>query len=72
MTTERSQAVSETATERRTMNVEDAAHALGISRASAYEAARKGELPGAIRIGGRVVVSTTVLERVLNGEGKAA
>jgi excisionase family DNA binding protein len=57
-------------TERRTMNVDEAAKALGISRASAYELARRGELPGAIRLGGRVVVSKAALERVVNGESE--
>ena len=60
--------MSETKIEPLTMTVEEAAHKLGISRASAYELARRGELPGAIRLGGRVVVSRRQLERVVNGE----
>jgi predicted DNA-binding transcriptional regulator AlpA len=51
-----------------TYSVPEAARLLGISRSSAFEAARRGDLPGAIRIGHRVVVSRRVLERVLNGE----
>ena len=62
---ERRQAVAETTTERRTMTVGEAAKTLGISRASAYELARKGELPGGLRLGGRIVVSRSALERVL-------
>jgi len=60
--------VSETKVEPLTVTVEQAAKVLGISRASAYELARRGELPGAIRLGGRVVVSRRQLERVVNGE----
>ena len=60
--------MSETKVEPLTVTVEQAAKVLGISRASAYELARRGELPGAIRLGGRVVVSRRQLERVVNGE----
>lgn len=52
----------------RTVSVQEAARAYGISRGQAYELARRGELPGVIKLGGRYVVSRTVLERVLNGE----
>ena len=46
--------MSEVKTERRlTMTVEEAAAILGISRGGAYELARRNELPGAIRLGGR-------------------
>src|SRR6266576_854448 len=55
--------------ESRTVNVPTAARMLGISRTYAFQLAREGRLPGAIRIGGRVVVSRAVLERVLNGNG---
>ncbi len=51
-----------------TVRIEDAARALGISRASAYRAARRGELPGSFRIGGRVLVRKAVLERFLLNE----
>ena len=51
-----------------TYSVPEAARLLGISRSAAFEAARRGDLPGAIKIGHRVVVSRSVLERVLNGE----
>lgn len=46
------------------MTVEEAAHALGIGRASAYEAARRGELP-VLRIGRRLVVPVDALEAML-------
>ncbi len=49
---------------RQTLTVEEAAKALGIGRASAYEAVRKGELP-AIRLGRRLVVPRAALERLL-------
>ena len=61
--------MSKVKTERRlTMTVEEAAAVLGISRGGAYELARRKELPGAIRLGGRVVVSRHKLERTINGE----
>lgn len=48
-----------------TVNVPTAARMLGISRGHAFELARRGELPGAIRLGGRTVVSRSVLERTI-------
>lgn len=53
-----------------TVSVEDAAHALGIGRNSAYEAARKGELP-TIRIGRRLLVPKAELERMLGIQHQA-
>ncbi len=53
-----------------TVNVPDAAKMIGISRGYAFELARRGELPGALRIGGRIVVSRRILERALNGESE--
>jgi predicted DNA-binding transcriptional regulator AlpA len=55
-----------------TVDVPTAARMLGISRGGAYELARRGELPGAIKLGGRTVVSRRALERALNGESTAA
>jgi excisionase family DNA binding protein len=46
------------------LTVEEAGRLLGISRNSAYEAARRGELP-AIRIGKRLIVPRAALERLL-------
>jgi excisionase family DNA binding protein len=54
--------------ERATVRVPEAARILDISRAQAYELARRGELPGVIRLGRRYVVSRAILERTLNGE----
>lgn len=51
-----------------TVSVPDAAKMIGISRGYAFELARRGELPGAIKLGGRIVVSRRVLERTLNGD----
>jgi excisionase family DNA binding protein len=50
------------------VRVPEAARILDISRAQAYELARRGELPGVIRLGRRYVVSRAILERTLNGE----
>ncbi len=48
----------------RTVTVTQAARILGISRGSAYEAAKTGELP-VIRIGKRLLVSMEALDRML-------
>jgi excisionase family DNA binding protein len=53
-----------TATQQPTMTVEEAGLALGISRGSAYEAARSGELP-TIRLGRRLVCPTAAIRRML-------
>jgi excisionase family DNA binding protein len=45
-------------------SVEQAAHFLGIGRSTAYSAARDGSLP-AIRVRGRLLVSTAGLLRML-------
>ena len=50
-----------------TVNVPTAARMLGISRGYAFELARRGDLPGAIKLGGRIVVSRLKLERAING-----
>jgi len=49
---------------RRTMSVPAAGRILGLSRNSAYEAARRGELP-TLRIGGRIFVVKDALDRML-------
>jgi excisionase family DNA binding protein len=50
----------------KTISVEEAARQLGISRSSAYEAIRSGQLPS-IKIGRRVLVPVAALERLLSG-----
>ena len=54
--------------ERVTFTVEEAAALLGISRNFAYSLAREGKLPGALRLGGRIVVSRMLIEAVLSGQ----
>ncbi|HLG66482.1 MAG TPA: helix-turn-helix domain-containing protein, partial [Acidimicrobiales bacterium] len=49
---------------RLTLTVEEAAATLGISRAFAYEAVRRGDIPS-IRIGRRVLVPQAALSRML-------
>lgn len=58
----KSSAISEG--DRRTRTVEEAAKILGISRASAYTAAKNGELP-TIRIGNRLLVPDAALDKLL-------
>lgn len=56
-------------TERLTLSIMEAGAMLGISRNLAYELARRGELPGVIKLGQkRRVVSKLVIERLLRGE----
>ena len=52
---------------RLTLTVEEASALLGISRAFAYEAVRRGEIPS-IRIGRRVLVPKIALERLVGGD----
>jgi excisionase family DNA binding protein len=53
-----------TATETPTMTVEEAGALLGISRSSAYEACRRGEIP-ALRIGSRWIIPTISIRAML-------
>lgn len=52
--------------QRLTLTVEEAAQALGISRAFAYESVAKGEIP-CIRIGKRILIPKVALEKMLQG-----
>jgi excisionase family DNA binding protein len=52
------------AANRLTLTVEEAAQALGISRASAYEAVRAKQIPS-VRIGKRILVPKAALARML-------
>lgn len=56
--------------EQRTYSVMEAARILGISRNSAYEGVRRGEIP-VIRVGGRILVPAATLNRLLGIEGTA-
>ncbi len=52
---------------RQTLNIEDVATVLGINRSTAYELARRDELPvPVIRLGRRMVVSRRAVEELLN------
>ncbi len=57
--------------ERLTRTVEEAAAILGISRPSAYEAARLGEIP-TIRLGRRILVPLAALQKMLAAAGQGA
>ena len=52
--------------DRATLSVEDAAKVLGISRWSAYELCRRGELPS-LRLGRRIVIPTNRLAAYIDG-----
>ena len=55
-----------TRVETATVSVSHAAELLGIGRNLAYELARRGELPGALRLGRRIVVSRKALDAFLD------
>lgn len=53
-------------TERRTLNLwPDVGRQLGLSKNAVYEAAHKGQVPGAFRIGSRWLVSIEAFEKAL-------
>jgi excisionase family DNA binding protein len=54
-----------------TIRVDRAGQLLGISRATAYEAARSGQIP-TLRIGKRLVVPTAALLRLLGVDTELA
>ncbi len=56
-----------TISEQHVLTVEEAAKILRISRNSAYEAVKRGDIPS-VRIGRRVLVPRTSLEMMLRGE----
>lgn len=53
-----------------TMQVDDVAAALGLSRAATYNGVQTGEIPS-IRIGRRIVVPTAAVRRMLQLDGGA-
>jgi hypothetical protein len=58
-------------TGRETMNLwPTAARKLGLGKNGVYEAALRGEIPGAFRIGGRWLVSITAFESFLENAGR--
>jgi excisionase family DNA binding protein len=54
-----------------TMQVGEFARAIGISKASAYEGIKNGEIP-VIKIGRRVVIPTAAVRRMLQLDGPNA
>ena len=54
------------ATEPATMTIEEAARLLGVGRQTAYDLANRGELPGALRLGRRWVISRKAVDAWLN------
>jgi excisionase family DNA binding protein len=57
--------------EKLVITVEEAGKLLGLSRGSAYSAARRGDIP-TIRIGARLIVPRAALARMLESAGKQA
>ena len=55
---------------KKVLTVIEAAELLGISKGSAYEAARTGQIP-TIRIGRRLIVPRVAFERMLQEAGRA-
>ena len=50
-----------------TVDIPTCAKLLGIGKGTAYNLANRGKLPGARRLGRRIVVSRKALERYLEG-----
>ena len=50
-----------------TYTIEEAARLLGVSRGTAYESARRGEIP-TLRLGRRLLVPRARLEELLGGD----
>ncbi len=50
---------------KKTYTVEEAAHELGISRSTAYECVRTGEIP-CLRFRRRIVIAAAVLDQMLS------
>jgi excisionase family DNA binding protein len=50
-----------------TCSVEEAADLLGVGRGTLYEAIRRDEFPGVLRVGRRIRISTAALRRFLDG-----
>jgi excisionase family DNA binding protein len=57
--------------ERLTYSVEEAAAVLGISRAFAYEAVQRGDIPH-LRIGRRILIPRSALQRLVNSADVAS
>ena len=57
--------------QKKVMTIMEAAKELGISKGSAYEAARTGEIP-TIRIGRRLIVPRVAFDKMLAQAGKPA
>ncbi len=55
-------------TESKTITVTEAAEMLGISRTYAYQLHYDGKLPGARRIGNRIVVQRKAIEDFIEGK----
>lgn len=54
--------------ERETLGIEELARRLGINRSTAYQLARRNQLPvPVIRVGRRMVVSRHLLDQLLDG-----
>jgi predicted DNA-binding transcriptional regulator AlpA len=49
-----------------TLTVPVAGKRLGLSRGASYDAAKRGDFPGLIKIGRRLLVSKAALERALD------
>jgi excisionase family DNA binding protein len=54
------------------VTVPQAAELLGISKDLAYDLARRGELPGAVQLGRRWIVSLVRLQNAVHGEDGTA
>ena len=56
---------------KRTYTVTEVAHELGISRSTAYECVRTGEIP-CLRFGRRIVIAAAVIDQLLTAPASSA
>jgi len=49
-----------------TVTIPAAGKLIGLSRGASYEAAKRGDMPGVLRIGRRLMVSKAALQRALD------
>jgi len=62
--------MSEVAQERLVYSVSEVARLLSLSRNGTYEAIRRGQIPGAVKVGRRVLISKHRLHEWLHAEAE--
>lgn len=58
-----------TTAEKRVLTVEEAGALYGLGKSASYQAVARGDIPGVIRIGRRILLSAAAIERHLEHGG---